>query len=331
MSLSKFVLRAVNHCPIFNENLKDLDEVKLPTRKDVLLCCLEVRRQIGLESNRNKETAFSTVARQVAIKLSITWDKAPIPTVTHNSVIQLITRCHEDYINIKKALNCKTTIRKTKDDKLTSFIEQTSKLFDIAFCKYADFSGCTYPKDKKVPVLECQFFRDQRGPRIGHIGSVDLPVTKGMIKRAERSCKRLRHEISLSESSYLNAVSHSLSNDGQYFGDGDDVAGVENKTEDNFVKDDMFTKSRGKTNKPKLDLKETVIIAQRYNVSERAAEYITSAVLHSALKAAIISSGQSSDITSALIVDKNKIRLGKLKVARNLKQRFTDDDPIKSL
>ncbi|GBN93734.1 hypothetical protein AVEN_145382-1 [Araneus ventricosus] len=66
-------------------------------------------------------------------------------------------------------------------------------------------------------------------------------------------------------------VSHSLSNDSQYFGDGDDVAGIENKAEDNFVEDDMFTKPRGKTsNKQKLDLTETVITAQRYNVSERA-------------------------------------------------------------
>ncbi|GBN53065.1 hypothetical protein AVEN_110837-1 [Araneus ventricosus] len=201
----------------------------------------------------------------------------------------------------------------------------------MAFCKCADFSGCTCPKYKKVPVLECQFILDQRGPRIRRIGSADLLVTKGMIKRAERSCKRLRPEISLSESSYSNAVSHSLSNNGQHFGGGDDVAGVEEKTEDNFVNDDMFTKSRGKTYTPKLDLTETVIIAQRYNVSERAVAYITSAVLHAALKAVIISSGQSSDITSALIVDKNKIRRGKLKVARNLKQRSTDNDPIKSL
>ncbi|GBL94833.1 hypothetical protein AVEN_197516-1 [Araneus ventricosus] len=54
-------------------------------------------------------------------------------------------------------------------------------------------------------------------------------------------------------------------------------------------------------------------------------------MLHAALKAVIISSGQSGDITSALIVDKNKIRREKLKVALNLKQRSTDNDPIKSL
>ncbi|GBM50348.1 hypothetical protein AVEN_208954-1 [Araneus ventricosus] len=328
MSLSKFVLRSVNHCPIFNENPKDFDEVNLPTKKDVLLSCLEVRRQVGLESESNKEPVFFTVARQVAIKLNIIWDKASIPTVTHNRVIQLIIRCRDDYLSIKKTLNCKTTVRKTKDE---SLIEQTSKLFDIAFCKCADFSGCTCPKNKKVPVLERQFLLDQRGQRIGRIRSVDFPVTKGMIKRAERSCKRLRPEIFLSESSYSNADSHSLSDDSQHFGDGDDVAGVENKAEDNFVKGDMFTKPRGKTSKPKLDLTETVIIAQRYNVSERAVAHITSAVLHAALKAGIMSSRQSSNIISALIVDKNRIRREKLKVARNLKQRPTDDDPIKSL
>ncbi|GBL99561.1 hypothetical protein AVEN_68827-1 [Araneus ventricosus] len=188
-----------------------------------------------------------------------------------------------------------------------------------------------FSQGQKGSVIERQFLLDQRGPRIGRIGPVDKPVTKGMIKRVERSCKKLRPEISLSESSYLNAVSHSLSNTSQHFGDGDDVARVENKAENNFVKDDKFTKSRGKIYKPKLDLTETVIIAQRYNVSERAVAYITSSVLHAALKAVIISSGQSSDITSALIVEKNKIRYERLKVARNLKQRSTDDDPIKSL
>ncbi|GBO09157.1 hypothetical protein AVEN_236616-1, partial [Araneus ventricosus] len=85
-----------------------------------------------------------------------------------------------------------------------------------------------------------------------------------------------------------------------------------------------------KTSKPNLDLTETVIIAQRYVVSGRAVAHITSAALHAALKAGNISSGQSSDITSALIVDKNKRRREKLKVARNLKQRSADDNPIKS-
>ncbi|GBM47076.1 hypothetical protein AVEN_179800-1 [Araneus ventricosus] len=164
MSLSNLVLRAVNHCPIFNESSKDFDEVKLPTKKVDLLCCLEVRLQIGLESESNKEPAFSTVARQVAIKLNIIWNKAPIPKVTHNRVIQLIIRCNDDCISIKKTSNCKTTVQKTKDDKLTSFIGQTSKLFDIAFCKCADFSGCTCPKNKKFHVPECQFLLDQRGP-----------------------------------------------------------------------------------------------------------------------------------------------------------------------
>ncbi|GBL84975.1 hypothetical protein AVEN_223758-1 [Araneus ventricosus] len=121
-----------------------------------------------------------------------------------------------------------------------------------------------------------------------------------MIKWAERSCKR--PEISLSVSSYSNAVSHSLSNDSQHFGDGDNVAGFENKAENNFVKGDILTKSRGKTSKLKLDLTKTVIIARRYNVRERTVAHITSAMPRAALKAGIISSGKSSDITSALIV-----------------------------
>lgn len=83
-----------------------------------------------------------------------------------------------------------------------------------------------------------------------------------MFKRSERSCKRFRHEISFSVSSYSNAVSISLSNGSQHFGDGDFEASVEIKAKDNFAKDDISTKPRGKTYKPKLDLTETVIISQ---------------------------------------------------------------------
>ncbi|GBN54891.1 hypothetical protein AVEN_237500-1 [Araneus ventricosus] len=69
----------------------------------------------------------------------------------------------------------------------------------------------------------------------------------------------------------------------------------------------MLTKSRGKTSKPKLDLNQTVIIAWRYNVSERTVAHVTSAMTHAALKAGIISSGQTSDITSTLIVGSMKL------------------------
>lgn len=63
----------------------------------------------------------------------------------------------------------------------------------------------------------------------------------------------------------------------------------------------------------------------------RAAAHITSTVIKTALKAGIISSEQSSDIISALIGDKSKIRRKKPNVARNLKQISTDDDSLKSL
>lgn len=145
------------------------------------------------------------------------------------------------------------------------FIEETSKLCDVAFCKCADFSRCTCPKDKKVHVLERQFLLDQRGPRSGRIGSVDLPVTKEIIKRDELSCKRLKPDTSLSESSYSNAVSHSLSNDSQHFGD--DVEGVENKAEDNFVQNDRFTKrTLNKILSARQDEVENLHQSIRYNI-----------------------------------------------------------------
>lgn len=54
-------------------------------------------------------------------------------------------------------------------------------------------------------------------------------------------------------------------------------------------------------------------------------------MLHAGLKAGIIFSELSSDITPVLSVDKSKIRREKLKVARKLKQSSTDDDSNKSL
>lgn len=96
MPLLKFNSYGVNHCPILNENLKDFDKMQIPTKKDALLCCLEVWRKVGLVSESYKEPASSSIARQVAFKLDVIWDETSIPAVKYNRMIQLITRYHAE-------------------------------------------------------------------------------------------------------------------------------------------------------------------------------------------------------------------------------------------
>ncbi|GBM59868.1 hypothetical protein AVEN_50453-1 [Araneus ventricosus] len=84
MLLSKFVFRAINRCPIFNENPKDFDEVKLPTKKDVLHCCLEVQRLYF--DGRKYETKTQTgIVREELIFLVVEPNSQYVGHVTQSS------------------------------------------------------------------------------------------------------------------------------------------------------------------------------------------------------------------------------------------------------
>lgn len=75
---------------------------------------------------------------------------------------------------------------KTARENVENFKMDAKKLFDISACKCNIFLKCTCLKESKVPKNEQSLLIDQRTERKMFIGSVDVPVTKRLIKRKLR-------------------------------------------------------------------------------------------------------------------------------------------------
>jgi len=133
--MAKFALRDCVQCPIFGSP-KDFGPNVLPTKADVLRCCQEIRRQKGTLSN--KEPAFSDIADEVRSKLIAIWVATSIPTVSEQRVKERITLLHTKYNTLQTLLRSRTATQITNDQKVASFRDDCSQLFDIAFCKCFD-------------------------------------------------------------------------------------------------------------------------------------------------------------------------------------------------
>ena len=51
-------------------------------------------------------------------------------------------------------------------------LKNSGKLFDVSFCKCANFSVCNCAKEKRVPQLKTNFLEDQRTDRKIFIGNI---------------------------------------------------------------------------------------------------------------------------------------------------------------
>ena len=100
-SSSKFKYQAC-FCPLFG-HMKELRSRLLPTRKDIILCCLEKRRVIGKNSHGNREHKFADIADSVASECIALYEKCCIPHVSLTRVLQFINHLHKQYIKIKRS------------------------------------------------------------------------------------------------------------------------------------------------------------------------------------------------------------------------------------
>lgn len=156
----------------------------LPTISDVLNYCLFVRDLKKKIINNKLKNVFSVVAE----KVFDIWQRASIPTLSKVRVITLVKEHYSKYKKLKK-----TKIKKgLKSHALESFLENSSKLFDICSCKCEPISECSCEKNKKVPKKEIDFLLDQRTSRNMVIGKVDIPETIALQKRSERQLRDKR-------------------------------------------------------------------------------------------------------------------------------------------
>jgi hypothetical protein len=101
-------------CPIFGPP-KDFNTTQLPTKADVLRCCLETRRSLGVQRETNKETTLKEILEIVSEKLEALWKKSGIPFVSHRRIQTMITSYHSQYTAMKTILCSKSMTQASKD------------------------------------------------------------------------------------------------------------------------------------------------------------------------------------------------------------------------
>lgn len=289
MSVAKFTREACT-CVLLGRP-KDLCATLLPTYKDILLCCNFERLRLGKLSKSNKEPAFSTIAQVVAKKVSNIYSDASIPQVSSFRVLQLIDNIHQKYRNIKKIIANK---RKSDQRKVDDFVSSLNRLFDISSCKCLDMTNCKCSKERQIPENVRKFLFDQRNERKLRISS--------------KFCNNDDIEKDDLQLPNSNQSSQSSSNPNSLELGQNDSQG--------FMIPETFEK------KHKTRLSETVIVGQRFGLSDRAIAAVSSAVL--------VDHGLATENDSTLIVDRSKVRRSKRKVNEEIQSR-QDETFIRAL
>ena len=180
--------RALTACPVFGTPC-ELSDCVLPSYRDVMRHYLLLRNTEvgGCASN-------SEVIRKITERLETIWQKASIPVTTSKSIVDRIITYHKKYRTLMKPYKSQRGKSATYDKKFDMFVGDSLKLFDIATCKCVT-SGCTCPRDHKVPQDERAFLVDQRTERKMMIGGIDAKQTNVLHKREERKRKRTHSEV----------------------------------------------------------------------------------------------------------------------------------------
>ncbi|KAI5694093.1 hypothetical protein M8J75_010588 [Diaphorina citri] len=166
-------------CPIMG-NPSSLKDNVLPTYADVMKHFLFVKNELLWKRNQ-KTPAASEICDLVSRTVEEIWQKASIPTVSHQQIVLLVKTFNQKYVDLKKL----PISRKGTEEKRKAFFQDaTKRLFDIAVCKCVDFSKCKC--HSKIPTQERGFLIDQRTERKMMIGSVDKVTTKKQVQSLER-------------------------------------------------------------------------------------------------------------------------------------------------
>ena len=124
------------------------------------------------------------ICKTVSSQVISIYEKVSILTITVQQVTNKISQYHNEYRNLLISYKSRQNVASYRK-KIDDFIENSRKLFDVSFCKCANFSVCNCAKEKRVPQLETNFLEDQRTERKIFIGNVDKETTD-LLKRREK-------------------------------------------------------------------------------------------------------------------------------------------------
>lgn len=120
----KYATRQGYVCPIFGY-LTDLNELRLPTKGDVMKYFLFVRHE--LRSASEKEPTVSEISEKVEDRLENLWVRASIPSLSRQRINSKIRDLHQEYRNIMKSFK-----RGQKNDifqkKLKAYVDNSEKI-----------------------------------------------------------------------------------------------------------------------------------------------------------------------------------------------------------
>lgn len=308
---------------------KELSGNVLPTYSDVIKFYFWVQNINSKNSSATTKSTVNDITKVVASRVEEIWNKASIPIVSHDRVLQILRSYYDKYLKLLKPYKKRQSQIKYQKQ-LNSFKEEAhSRLFDIAACK-CDFTTCSCDKARKVPVCEQTFLIDQRSMRLMFISNIDKAVSEKLkckYKRKLASATRIeKYKRSVQEENRCKVDDHQEAQD-----ESDDdipLAKIRKRiqseeyvrTSDEVESNLMLTSvsdNRLKTPRLERDLPTLARACDRHGVSDRAAAAIASAALQDF---GIISPDDSQNV-----VDRNKIRRARQR-KRNLLQKMNKDN-----
>lgn len=303
--------------PIFGTS-SELNPNVLPTYSDVMRGFLWQRECLKFESD--KDPSVLDISKKLLIDIKKIWQRASLPTISDQQIIQKIKDYNEKCKSLKK--NQKSAYNKKCLEKIEVFKKNSSKLFDISPCKCDDFSKCHCKV--KVPLCERIFLLDQRTTRKMMIGGTDVKTTKQNLKTMKRKVveeERLEKKKSKNES-ILDSVLSDPESIRSSEGAGENIDEGMTKNQDRTTTQGSEHPSSSKGLKvlynTGLKLTNLAEACDRVGVSDRSASLITNAVLKDL--------GLITKEDTTKIIDRSKIRRERKKCRTGLIKQKTDDE-----
>jgi hypothetical protein len=172
---------------------QQLSSRQLPTKDEVFRCYLWHRSNLFEQGEKSSST--KQIVKLVADDVINIWNKGSIPVIAYRSVLKALEKLIEKGKDLQKYLTDKRSSTSFQVDE-----SRFRELFDICPCKCLnkgilarDQCQCAI----KVPVVEWDFWRDQKSDRKMVIGPVDEEITAALQKRCERLERQERYRQSV--------------------------------------------------------------------------------------------------------------------------------------
>jgi len=265
--MASILTRSTTEHSIFGQ-AAELPERQLPTCADVF------RTYCWLQTQSEQPTKVSDRIKLLAELVKDVYSKASIPTVKLHSISVHIKRITDKVNQLEKY-----PMSKRSSQSFQEKVHGFNNLFDVCTCKCFDTgihdrSSCKCPLPMKIPVLEWDFWKDQKSDRRMFLGVVDNETTRKLQNRMKR-----KHTLPTSSggaSLVTDVASQDSSNDSSHDSEGNQ------QRDDSFLVDDeedLSSEDECFKDQNRIQYPELCKAVERCKVSNRDACILVNAVL----------------------------------------------------